>query len=256
MPRRMQSLHEQLSAIIALHDPTTAAVEKLFFQKNVRTAMAVGQARGIALLALGGGRPGRRESTLRSRSSRRSPATAARASGRSSKWCGPSLALDDIPAPGRRRRCAGRRHLSSAVLASERFGGGHVIASLRGRVEQVAENSVVVEVGGVGLLVAVPAPLAARLQPGQPVALFTRLIVREDALALYRFRIARSTRLLRPAAQCERRGAQDGHVAALAFLHSKRCTWRSARTSPRGWRASPAWAARPPRRLSFISKTK
>jgi Holliday junction DNA helicase RuvA len=62
-----------------------------------------------------------------------------------------------------------------------------VIASLRGRVEQVAENSVVVEVGGVGLLVAVPTPLAARLQPGQPVALFTRLIVREDALALYGF---------------------------------------------------------------------
>ena len=62
-----------------------------------------------------------------------------------------------------------------------------MIASLRGRVEQVTENAVVVEVGGVGLMVAVPAPLAARLQPGQPVALFTRLIVREDALALFGF---------------------------------------------------------------------
>ena len=62
-----------------------------------------------------------------------------------------------------------------------------MIASLRGRVKQVAENAVVVEVGGVGLMVAVPAPLAARLQPGQPVALFTRLIVREDALALFGF---------------------------------------------------------------------
>jgi Holliday junction DNA helicase RuvA len=62
-----------------------------------------------------------------------------------------------------------------------------VIASLRGRVEQVSENSMVVEVGGVGLAVTVPAPLAARTQPGQPAALFTRLIVREDALALYGF---------------------------------------------------------------------
>src|SRR4030042_503368 len=52
LARRMQSLHEQLRALIALHDPTTAAVEKLFFQKNVRTAMAVGQARGVVLLAL------------------------------------------------------------------------------------------------------------------------------------------------------------------------------------------------------------
>ncbi len=55
LARRMQSLHEQLSAVIALHGPTTAAVEKLFFQKNVRTAMAVGQARGVALLALSEG---------------------------------------------------------------------------------------------------------------------------------------------------------------------------------------------------------
>ena len=52
LAQRMQSLHEQLRALIALHDPTTAAVEKLFFQKNVRTAMAVGQARGVVLLAL------------------------------------------------------------------------------------------------------------------------------------------------------------------------------------------------------------
>ncbi len=49
---RMRSLHQQLSALIALHGPTTAAVEKLFFQKNVRTAMTVGQARGVVLLAL------------------------------------------------------------------------------------------------------------------------------------------------------------------------------------------------------------
>ncbi|MGA2111435.1 MAG: crossover junction endodeoxyribonuclease RuvC [Anaerolineales bacterium] len=52
LPRRMQSLHEQLQELIALHGPSTAAVEKLFFQKNVRTAMSVGQARGVILLAL------------------------------------------------------------------------------------------------------------------------------------------------------------------------------------------------------------
>ncbi len=52
LAERMRSLHEQLSVIIALHGPTTAAVEKLFFQKNVRSAMAVGQARGVTLLAL------------------------------------------------------------------------------------------------------------------------------------------------------------------------------------------------------------
>ena len=52
LPRRLQSLHDQLGQLIALHCPSTAAVEKLFFQKNVRTAMSVGQARGVVLLAL------------------------------------------------------------------------------------------------------------------------------------------------------------------------------------------------------------
>lgn len=52
IPRRMQSLHHQLQELVALHSPSTAAVEKLFFQKNVRTAMSVGEARGVALLAL------------------------------------------------------------------------------------------------------------------------------------------------------------------------------------------------------------
>ena len=35
-----------------LHQPQHAAVEKLFFQRNVTTAIAVGEARGICLLAL------------------------------------------------------------------------------------------------------------------------------------------------------------------------------------------------------------
>jgi len=49
---RLLQLHQQLQEIILLHRPQSAAVEKLFFQKNVRTAMAVGQARGVILLAL------------------------------------------------------------------------------------------------------------------------------------------------------------------------------------------------------------
>jgi crossover junction endodeoxyribonuclease RuvC len=52
MPRRLLELHRQLTELLALHAPDTAAVESLFFQKNVRTALSVGQARGAALLAL------------------------------------------------------------------------------------------------------------------------------------------------------------------------------------------------------------
>jgi crossover junction endodeoxyribonuclease RuvC len=52
MPQRLLDLHSQLTDLLALHMPDTAAVESLFFQKNVRTAISVGQARGAVLLAL------------------------------------------------------------------------------------------------------------------------------------------------------------------------------------------------------------
>ncbi len=51
MPRRLEQIYAQLTALIAQHQPTDAVIEKLFFSKNVRTALSVGQARGVALLA-------------------------------------------------------------------------------------------------------------------------------------------------------------------------------------------------------------
>ncbi len=52
MPERLRTIYHELKRLLALHLPDSAAVEKLFFQKNVSTAMSVGQARGVAILAL------------------------------------------------------------------------------------------------------------------------------------------------------------------------------------------------------------
>jgi crossover junction endodeoxyribonuclease RuvC len=49
---RLEMLYDQLRALLKKHKPDTAAVEKLFFARNVTTALAVGQARGVVLLAL------------------------------------------------------------------------------------------------------------------------------------------------------------------------------------------------------------
>jgi holliday junction DNA helicase RuvA len=54
-------------------------------------------------------------------------------------------------------------------------------------VAQSGEGWVVLEVGGIGLKVSVPAPLATHAALGHSMALFTHLTVREDALALYGF---------------------------------------------------------------------
>lgn len=52
MSDRLQQLHSQLSQLLALHRPNSGAVEKLYFQRNVSSAISVGQARGVTLLAL------------------------------------------------------------------------------------------------------------------------------------------------------------------------------------------------------------
>jgi crossover junction endodeoxyribonuclease RuvC len=51
-PARLEMLYNELRGLLLLHRPDTAAVEKLFFQRNVSTALAVGQARGVVMLAL------------------------------------------------------------------------------------------------------------------------------------------------------------------------------------------------------------
>lgn len=48
---RLQTIYEELSDIIADTKPTHMAVEKLFFARNVTTAITVAQARGVVLLA-------------------------------------------------------------------------------------------------------------------------------------------------------------------------------------------------------------
>lgn len=51
LPERLLTIHQQLSGVIDAFRPDAVAVEELFFSKNVRTAMSVGHARGVVLLA-------------------------------------------------------------------------------------------------------------------------------------------------------------------------------------------------------------
>src|SRR5215207_5758433 len=49
---RLVMLYNQLHDLLTEHKPQLAAVEKLFFARNVTTALAVGQARGVVMLAI------------------------------------------------------------------------------------------------------------------------------------------------------------------------------------------------------------
>src|SRR5215212_3886500 len=51
LPQRLLVIHAMLDELLATHRPDVVAVERLFFSRNVQTAFAVGQARGVVLLA-------------------------------------------------------------------------------------------------------------------------------------------------------------------------------------------------------------
>jgi crossover junction endodeoxyribonuclease RuvC len=55
MTSRLQEVYRSVAALVEKYHPDSAAIEKLLFGKNVTTAMAVGQARGVTILALADG---------------------------------------------------------------------------------------------------------------------------------------------------------------------------------------------------------
>jgi crossover junction endodeoxyribonuclease RuvC len=50
--QRLRELYEAICSLLEEHRPERVGIERLFFQRNVQTAMAVGQARGVILLAV------------------------------------------------------------------------------------------------------------------------------------------------------------------------------------------------------------
>jgi crossover junction endodeoxyribonuclease RuvC len=53
LERRLARIHERVCDLISEHHPGAVAIEDLFFGQNVRTAFAVGQARGVVMLSAG-----------------------------------------------------------------------------------------------------------------------------------------------------------------------------------------------------------
>jgi crossover junction endodeoxyribonuclease RuvC len=50
-PRRLAQVYTELTAIIALYQPDVVAIEEVFFSANAKSALKLGQVRGVAMLA-------------------------------------------------------------------------------------------------------------------------------------------------------------------------------------------------------------
>ena len=64
-----------------------------------------------------------------------------------------------------------------------------MISRIEGIAAEVENDGVVIMVGGLGLKVFTPQPLLNEIETGKPITLRTHLIVKEDLLALYGFKI-------------------------------------------------------------------
>ena len=53
LERRLATIHARMTELLAEHEPACVAVEDLYFGQNASSALAVGQARGVVLLAAG-----------------------------------------------------------------------------------------------------------------------------------------------------------------------------------------------------------
>ena len=185
--RRLTTLYARLSDLIEEHRPDAVALEALYFGQNVRTAFAVGQARGVVLLAAG--QHGIDCIDYTPQQVKGAVCGAGRADkGQVARMVADAAVAAAAAAARPRRRRARRRHLPCQPRAV-RGGGRRVIALVAGEVAVRRPDHVVVETaGGVGYRLAVSAETLRQVPGvGRAVSLHTHLVVRDDALALYGF---------------------------------------------------------------------
>lgn len=103
-----------------------------------------------------------------------------------------------------------------------------MIASLRGRVLHAGLDSVVVEVGGVGMLVHTTPGTAATLRTGSTATLATTLVVREESLTLYGFADEEERRLFETVQTVS--GVGPRLALAMLAVHSPEAVRRAVTT--------------------------
>ena len=185
--RRLAAIHARMAELLDEHEPDAVALEELYFGANARSAFAVGQARGVVMLAAG------QRGIACSGYTPQQVKSAVCGTGRAGEGPGGADGAGAARAaraaharPRRRRAC--RRDLPRQPRARG-AGGGAVIALVAGDVAVRRADHVVVETAsGVGYRLAVSAETLRHVPAaGGQVSLHAHLIVRDDALNLYGF---------------------------------------------------------------------
>ena len=189
LPQRLAALQRELAALIAEHHPDSVAVEQVFFQVNVRTAMSVGQASGLALAeAAAAGCEVVQYTPNQVKDAVAGYGAAGKAQVQKMVQIRLRLAAPPSPPDAADAAALALCHLATAPLRRRVARGPAMIGSLRGTVLERAEDAtVLLEVAGVGYLVTVTPRTLAELEPGSAAFLHVHHHIREDAQTLYGF---------------------------------------------------------------------
>ena len=204
-PDKLNAIHDGLKALIMRHRPDCVAVEDIFHARNVRSALKLGEARGVALLAaseagvpvvsyapaaikravVGYGRAEKHQVQQMVKlllNLEQPPTPHDVADALAVALCHLQSSTGAIP----ERLRAERRQTAIHAPVLARLSA--VIALLRGSLIEKHPSRVVVDVGGVGYDVQVPLSTFYELgEPGATVVLRIHTHVREDLIALYGF---------------------------------------------------------------------
>ena len=177
-------IFEGVQALIAAHAPDAVAIEESYVGADARIALSVGQARGAVMVAAAtAGVECTEYAPTRVKQSVCGHGHADK--GQVQRMVKMLLSLPGDPADLARGRRPRRRDLPRADAAAR--ADGIVIARLRGTPAGRSADGLVLDVNGVGYLIAATPGVLSRAEGGGEISVETFLHVREDALQLYGF---------------------------------------------------------------------
>ena len=214
LAKRLAAIHTGLTDIIEGRSPQEAAVEETFVNRDPQSTLKLGQARGAAISALA--LKGLPVSEYAANLIKKTVVGVGHAEKAQVAMMVRMLLPTPTPGVRCRRRACGR---DLPRPASDGAGEGRgMIGKLRGVVDSVQPGRPILDVNGVGYLVAASArTLRALPQRGEAAELLIETHVREDAIELYGFLTAGRTRLVPPAAERRRASAPRSALASGAL---------------------------------------
>ena len=243
-PVRLKDIYQGVDELISQYLPMVFTIEEVFLAKNPMSALKLGQARGAAIVAgvahdlpvFEYARAGRKQALV---------GTGRAVQGPGEPHGSSAVAARRRTVAGRCRRACGRDLPRQYSARSD--AGKDMIGRLRGRVADITDNVVLLDVNGVGYEVEVTmAALTTLSAIDGEVTLFTHLVVREDAQSLYRVRIRRRARPVSVFDQ-DQRGRPEARRHAAVVLYPRRFRPPCGRARRRGDHCRcPESARRPP----------